>query len=450
MNDNNFQTVLTTNSKFNNFQIRRTLERLREGLFDSFGVQLLTTSEKRLNQIFNQTFITNYEPDLTLNPNLAQNIKDTTKKPDKAKPAHLCVCGAYGQGKSHTLNYIEQQALNQNFVVSYINLDPVQVCFHNFNIVYRSLMENLSFPDQQTQTSFAKIWKIQAKKWLALQENRNKTLKNLIPETIPHKFQCILTAMAQNNMAINLKKRKLKKHVRFQPGSFPWILKNALLGKNIPAWRLSSVFKYRNVDFYKDKSLVCKKPEDYLDMVHGMGKLFKKIGYRGWIVLFDEGESIVQNNIICRTKSYKLLDQMFYPDTRQDGLFPVFAFTNDFFAQLEYEDYERIKPKRNYKNRDNNHLDNQNQNFYFDKNYHDEWKNIQKLRLHGLSSKEWETLIQRLVIIHGLAYNWEPTMDLMQNKINQELLKYATAETRLKFKITINILDMEQQKLQFA
>ena len=141
---------------------------------------------------------------------------------------------------------------------------------------------------------------------------------------------------------------------------------------------------------------------------------------------------------------------MFYPDTRQDGLFPVFAFTNDFFAQLEYEDYERIKPKRNYKNRDNNHLDNQNQNFYFDKNYHDEWKNIQKLRLHGLSSKEWETLIQRLVIIHGLAYNWEPTMDLMQNKINQELLKYATAETRLKFKITINILDMEQQKLQFA
>ncbi len=466
MNNHSSQAVLTksnsngSSNKFNNFQIRRTLERLREGLFDSFGVQLLTTNEEKLDQIFHQTFIKNSVPDLASNMESTAEKTNTTTTNDKTKSTHLCVCGAYGQGKSHTLNYIEQQALNQNFVVSYINLDPVQVCFHNFNIVYRSLMENLSFPDQQT--SFANMWKNKAKQWLSLPENKNKTLKNLIPEIIPHKFQCILTAMAQNNMAIGLKKRKLKKHARFQPGSFPWILKNALLGKNIPAWRLSSVFKYREVDFYKNKSLVCKKSDDYLDMVLGMGKLFKKIGYRGWVVLFDEGESIVQNNIICRSKSYKLLDKIFFPEIkpgiRSDGLFPVFAFTNDFFAQLEYEDYKRVKPpKKKYKNRDNknsnslhaqssNNLDKQ--NLYFDKNYHGEWKDIQKLRLHGLSSKEWKTLIQRLVTIHGLAYNWKPSMDLMQNKINQELQKHTTAETRLKFKLTVNILDMEQQKLQ--
>lgn len=419
MNDTNFTTLLTSTDTSNNFKIRRTLERLREGLFDPHGVQLLTTGAKKLDQIFN----------------------GAVNKLDREQTCHLCVCGAYGQGKSHTLNYLEQQALTQNFVVSYINLDPVQVCFHNFDVVYRSLMENLCFPD--TKDSFIKVWKTRAKKWLELPENHDKTLKDLIPETIPHKFQCVLTAMAQKNMAIPEKKRKFKKYARFQPGSFSWILKNAVLGKTIPAWRLNSVLKYRQVDFYKNRSLVCKRPDEYLDLVHGMGELFKRIGYKGWMVLFDEGESIAQNNIISRTKSYRLLDKIFYPETRSSGLFPVFAFTNDFFSRLEYEAYDRLKPQKN-----NGSLNNK--IFYFDKNYHEKWENIQRLKLNDLCSKEWETLIKRLVIIHGLAYKWKPSLDLMQTKIKRELLKCKTAETRLKFKISVTVLDMEQQKLQFS
>ncbi len=289
---------------------------------------------------------------------------------------------------------------------------------------------------------------------MGIPENRKKTLKDLIPDTIPHKFQCVLTAMAQNNMAIPVKKRKLKKHARFKPDSFLWILKNALLGKNIPAWRLNSVFKYREVDFYRTRSLVCKKPEEYLDMVHGMSRLFKNIGYKGWVVLFDEGESIAQNNIICRAKSYKLLDKFFYPESTKNGLFPVFAFTNDFFSRLEYEAYDRIKPRTRRQHKEqgrSNKIENYlaNQEFYFAKNYHQEWKNILKLKVEDLSSKQWKTLIQRLVIIHGLVYKWEPSMELMQDKIIQELLKYKTAETRLKLKIAVTILDMEQQKLYF-
>jgi len=424
MNDTNFTTLLNSTDTRNNFKIRRTLERLREGLFDPHGVQLLTTGTRKLDQVFN----------------------GAVKKIDLEQTCHLCVCGAYGQGKSHTLNYLEQQALNQNFVVSYINLDPVQVRFHNFDVVYRSLMENLCFPD--TKDSFIKVWKTRAKKWLELPENCDKTLKDLIPATIPHKFQCVLTAMAQKNMAIQEKKRKFKKYARFQPGSFSWILKNALLGKTIPAWRLNSVLKYRQVDFYKTRSLVCKRPGEYLDLIHGMGEFFKKIGYKGWMVLFDEGESIAQNNIISRSKSYKLLDKLFYPETRGSGLFPVFAFTNDFFSRLEYEVYDKLKPQKKNGSLNNGSLNNK--IFYFDKNYHEKWKNIQKLKLNDLCSKEWETLIMRLIIIHGLAYNWKPSMDLMQTKINRELLKYKTAETRLKFKISVTALDMEQQKIQFS
>jgi hypothetical protein len=433
MNDDTFAAKLAADSKFNKFKIRRTLERLREGLFDPFGVQLLTTGEEELARIFAQVF----------HQNVTHKLDGTQKKSNTRKACHLCVCGSYGQGKSHTLNYIEQQALDQNFVVSYINLDPVQVCFHNFNIVYRSLMENLSFPD--TKDTFVKVWKNRADKWLGLPENKNKTLKDLIPEIMPHKFQCVLTAMAQKNMAVTQKKRKLKKHARFQPNSFPWILKNALLGKNIPAWRLSSVFKYRQVDYYKDKSMVCKKPGEYLDMVQGMARLFQNIGYSGWVVLFDEGESIIQNNIISRAKSYKLLDKILYPKIKTDALFPVFAFTNDFFSKVEYEEYHRLRPPKRCKDKKQDKKKVERKDFYFDKNYHNEWKNIQKLTLHDLASQEWETLIQRLVIIHGLAYGWRPSMDLMINKIKKECLKYKSDETRLTLKLIVNTLDMEQQ-----
>ena len=111
----------------NNFELRRAVERLREGLFDSLGVRLLTTGEEKLDSAFSRG----------------------VKKLEKNKPSHLCICGAYGQGKSHSLNYIKQQALAQNFVVSYVNLDPRQVPFYNFKGVYQALVKALEFPQDR-------------------------------------------------------------------------------------------------------------------------------------------------------------------------------------------------------------------------------------------------------------------------------------------------------------
>ncbi len=107
-----------------NFHLRRAVERLREGLFDPLGVQCLTAGEEKLNQMFDQG----------------------TAALDKGRPHHLCVCGAYGQGKSHSLTYLKQRALAHNFVVSYINLDPRQVPFHNFKAVYPGSAHRRIYP----------------------------------------------------------------------------------------------------------------------------------------------------------------------------------------------------------------------------------------------------------------------------------------------------------------
>ncbi len=413
MDDLNFQALLKNAS---NFELRRAVERLREGLFDPLGVRLLTTGEAKLNKIFHEG---------------VNALK-------RDKPSHLCICGAYGQGKSHSLNYIKQQALALNFVVSYINLDPRQVPFHDFKSVYRALMKGMKFPD--SEKSFVNAWKTFVNKWLVLPENSKKSCLDLIPQQIPHRFKAILTAIAQKNISIPPKKRKLKKYAGFKPGEFSWILKNALMGKDIPAWRLRSVFHYRQVSFYKENSLTCHKQDQYLAMVRGMAKLFQKIGFKGWLVLFDEGESIIQARITSRSKSYDLLNKVFYPKTTPHGFYPVFAFTNDFFTCLSDEAYDRVKIKKN-----GNNETPPIETPYFSMDYSKAWENINIHTLHDISSKEWETLINKLIAVHAGAYKWEPPAALMQSQMNLALSKLSGVEARLRLKFLVNHLDLAQQ-----
>ena len=413
MDDLNFQALL---NNAGNFKLRRAVERLREGLFDPLGVRLLTTGEAKLNKAFHE------------------GVNDL----DRDKPSHLCICGAYGQGKSHSLNYIKQQALGLNFVVSYINLDPRQVPFHDFKSVYRTLMEGMKFPN--SEKSFVNVWKTFVNKWLSLPENSKKSCRDLIPEQIPHRFKAILTAMAQENISIPPKKRKFKKYAGFKPKEFSWILKNALMGKTIPAWRLCSVFYYRQVSFYKENTLVCHEQDQYLAMVQGMAELFQKIGFKGWLVLFDEGESIVQTRITSRSKSYDLLNKIFYPKTTPHGFYPVFAFTNDFFTCLSDEAYDRVRIKKN-----GNNETPPIEIPYFDTNYSKAWENINIHTLHDLSSKEWKILINKLIAVHAGAYKWEPPAALMQSQMNLALSKLSGVEARLKLKFLVNHLDLVQQ-----
>lgn len=402
----------------NNFHLRQAVERLREGLFDPMGVQWLTSGENKLNRLFEKG----------------------AKAMEKGKPSHLCICGAYGQGKSHSLTYMKQRALSNNFVVSYINLDPRQIPFHNTRQVYRALMAAMTLPNGEN--SFNRIWEKNAVQWLKQPENNDKTLQDLIPGEMPHRFRAILAAMASKTMAIPSHKRRLKKHARFKPREFPWILKNALLGKDIPVWRLRATFHYRQVPFYKDHSLVCREPEQYLDMITTLGQLFKTMGFKGWMILFDEGESIGQTRITSRSKSYELLHKIFYPENTQAGLYPVFAFTHDFFTLVADEPYDRT---RTIKKTLNNQQPPMELPLFF-RNYHKAWKDINIYSLQELSTVEWQELTRKLLILHGRAYGWEPDSPSMFREMEQLLSRHGRAESRMKLRLLVNCLDLEQQK----
>ncbi|HKK90778.1 MAG TPA: BREX system ATP-binding domain-containing protein, partial [Desulfobacteraceae bacterium] len=329
----------------------------------------------------------------------------------------------------------------QGFVVSYINLDPREIPFHQFKDVYRALMENITLPDNG---SFITAWKQYAAQWLALLENREKTCLDLIPEKMPHRFKAILTAMAGKNMAIPNGKKQLKKHARFKPREFPWVLKNALMGKELPAWRLRPALYYRQVSFYRDHSLVCRRSDQYLDAILGMAELFRNMGFTGWVLLFDEGEAIGQARITARSRSYRLLNRMFFPDASGTGFYPVFAFTHDFFHQVADEAYDRVRIRRRRDKTTDTIVEEEQP--YFDRDYHAAWKNITVHSLHALSSREWQALIGKLIRLHGDAYNWHPPADELQKAMEGELSKHRGAEARLKLKLLVNHLDLVHQE----
>ena len=103
-------------------------------LNDSVAVNRLTVEEEQINKYFSVGL----------------------KSLEKGKADHLCICGSYGQGKSHTLTHLNQQALSQGYATSFVQLDLREIPFHQFSVVYHSLMEKLSLPDGE---KFAVAWK---------------------------------------------------------------------------------------------------------------------------------------------------------------------------------------------------------------------------------------------------------------------------------------------------
>jgi hypothetical protein len=407
------ETVAATDS----FTLRRVVERLREGLFDPFGVLVLTARDHQLDKAFDQ------------------GVTDLLQK----KAAHLCVCGAYGQGKSHTLSYLQERALGQGFATSLINLDPRETPLYDFRRIYRALVSRIAFPEDGS-ASLTKMWR----KWA--NGGYKAYLKNdpqkdpadplsIIPKDMPHLFRATLTALANKNMSLSKRQKALKKHAAFRPREFPWLLANTLNGNAPPIFRLRHALKYRQVAFYKDNSLTCKGWEPYFELVRTLAAMFRSMGYKGWVVLFDEAESIVQTPVNLRCKNYMVLDRFFCPQSPMGGLYPIFAFTNDFFMVVQNEDYDRVMTR------------NGKEMLYFPKNYGRAWRRLTIHDLYGLSSQKWQALAEKLIFFHAKAYGWQPPDTQLQEQLQKTLNETSAHEPRLKIKALVDQLDFVHQEI---
>lgn len=393
------------------FQLRRLLERLREGLYDPLAVRLLTVHHEAL--------------DTRIQNDLLDAVADTGR--------HLCLCGAYGQGKSHTLAYIHEYALQQGYVVSAINLDPREVPLHQFRQVYRAVLRAMMLPaghvGTATPVSFIDAWRTWAGAQRLDTTDPAMALAARLPASMPHVFKAILVALARPTQEIPAGLRILARYRDFHPGDFPWTLRRALYGETVPAARLRAALKYRQVSFYRQASLALSGHEPFLHMTLALPQLFCTMGYRGWVLLFDEGEAITQMPRPLRARSYRLLHYLLYPQAPTPGLYPVFAFTPDFFQRLQEEDYDLP---------------------YFERNYAHAWRQLSVYQLRGLSRAAWQDLCTTLIGLHAAAYGWHADQEHLVALLTTRLATLPLHDPRLTLKALVDELDQVQQQTFFA
>jgi bacteriophage exclusion system BrxC/D-like protein len=393
------------------FHLRRLLERLREGLYDPLAVRLLTADHTALDTRLQQT--------------LWPSGDDTG--------AHLCVCGSYGQGKSHTLAYIQALALQQGYVVSAINLDPREVPLHQFRQTYRALMRSLTFPptagSDGAPPSFLDRWRA----WLRAQPRTAVdpavSLAAALPATMPHPFKAAITALALPTLEVPAGRRALQQYRDYRPADFPWTLRRTLLGDSVPVARLRPVLKYRQVSFYRQATLAVDNHESFVQMTLALPALFRRMGYRGWVLLFDEGEAIIQGPRPMRARGYHTLHRLLYPDAPCPGLHPVCAFTPDFFQRLHEEEYH-LPP--------------------FERNYAETWRHLNVYHLQGLSRAAWHDLSATLIALHAAAYHWPADRVRLVPMLAARLQMLPLHDPRATLKALVDELDQVQQQAFFA
>jgi len=407
----NHSEFLKATESASNFELRRAAERLRDGLFDPLGVRLLTVGNEQLDRVFDQG---------------ADNA-------GKNKPAHLCICGSYGQGKSHSLTYLCQRASEQGFVTASVTLDPRERPLSNFQQVFREIMASIRFPDPAM--SLMTLWQkqVHSKTGELMDDSFENRVFDLLPPEMPLLFKAIMAALVRENISVSEQQKQTKKHADIRVREIPYLLTRALSGESVPVARLKQAFICRQVSFWKKSPLTCRGWQPYLQMIHALNSLFRQMGFKGWAVFFDEGESVVQTRISSRSKSYQILDQIFFPEHSVPGFYPIIAFTDDFFLKVQQEDYDSIRMRKGDEIQ------------RFGKNYAQAWHDMTVYQLQDLSSKDWKDLSEKLIVLHGAAYGWQPFETEIRNEMAERLLESRQLETRLKIKVLLDQLDLMQQ-----
>jgi hypothetical protein len=393
------------------FQLRRLLERLREGLYDPLAVRLLTAEHDALDA----------------------RLQQTLWHSGDATGSHLCICGGYGQGKSHTLAYIQALVLQQGYVVSAINLDPREVPLHQFRQTYSALMRSLTFPPTAgtdvSPTSLLDRWRT----WLRAQPRTDVdpavSLAASLPAAMPHPFKAAMTALALPTLEVPVTRRGLQQYRDYRPTDFPWTLRRMLLGDTVPVTRLRPALKYRQVSFYRQAALAVDSHESFVQMTLALPALFRRMGYRGWVLLFDEGEAIIQGPRPMRARGYRTLHRLVSPDAACPGLYPVFAFTPDFFQCLHDEEYD-LPP--------------------FERNYAEALQHLNVHHLQGLSRVAWHDLGASLITLHAAAYRWPADHARLVPVFTARLQTLPLHDPRATLKALVDELDQVQQQAFFA
>lgn len=311
------------------------------------------------------------------------------------------ISGRYGEGKTHMLNTVFNLASANNMVVSMISLSK-ETPFNKLYLIYQKLINNTYLPNRE-QPGF-------------IQELERLTLNSKITSDL---LLYCLSELDRDKLYY-----VLKSFVSTDSLEEKYLLQADLEGDVIPNAKLKQIykriFKERikfNENFYKTRHF-----EDYF---YFLSKLFKELGYNGWVILFDESELVGRLGRKTRLYSYNQMAKFLFPENKLQSTYSIFAITSSYAADV-------IDSKKEYEGIDK----------YFPENKEPMTTVLEAIesaeQLKSLTSDEIQDILEKIIVYHGKAYNWKPEVDVTAILEKSNSSGYLL---RSKIRVAIEFLD---------
>lgn len=294
---------------------------------------------------------------------------------ETGKSKGMIIAGKYGEGKTHLLNTVFSMAHSNNMVVSYLSLSK-ETPFDKLYLVYQKLVNNTFLP-KRVQPGFTQILEKMTPGSPAANELLLYAAKHLETDKLYYLLRAYLNT------------EDLDEKFMLQADLEGDFIANVLL-KQIYRRIYNERVKY-NVNFSKTKH--CR---DYFSF---LSRLFRLMGYNGWVILIDETELIGRLSKKARLNAYRNMAQFLLPDERLEGIYTLFAlgasYTEDVIeTKHDYENLEEIYPEQQEPVRTVLNLITRAQ------------------QLAPLTDSEIREVLKKIQVFHGRAYDWNPNISM--------------------------------------
>lgn len=285
------------------------------------------------------------------------------------------IAGKYGEGKTHLLNTAFSLAHSNNMVVSYLSLSK-EAPFDKLYLVYQKLVNNTYLP-KRVQPGFTQILEKMTPGSAAANELLIYAAKHLERDKLYYLLRAYLNT------------EDLEEKFMLQADLEGDFIANVTL-KQIYRRIYNERVKY-NVNFSKTKHC-----GDYFAF---LSRLFRLMGYNGWVLLIDETELIGRLGKRARLNAYRNMADFLLPNDNMESVYTLFALGASYGedvieAKHEYENLEELYPEQQ-----------------------EPMETVLKLitearQLAPLTNSEIREVLKKIQIFHGRAYDWNPEVSI--------------------------------------
>ena len=308
-------------------------------------------------------------------PKLMERMDKELKMTSREGKSHgMIIKGRYGEGKTHLLNTVISMAHAENMVVSMIPLSK-EIPMSKLHQVYQRLMQNTYLPNRN-QPGFM--------------DQVDARLKD--SEFASDLMLFVNTELPRNRIAwllkAYMKEERIEDKIKMQADFEGDFLSDAAIKKYYRT-------NYKTPAKFTETFVKTKHTMDYFRFI---SYLFERMGYKGWVILFDEAELTGRiSNKKQRMLAYENMAQ-FLIDPVLNSAFSLFAFT------ASYDD-DVIEGKHEFD--------------ILEELYPDNPEPIQTVlnmilkapSLIPLSNKEIHDILEGIIELHGHGYGWNPGID---------------------------------------